>query len=147
VITELKVGDYIEKSELDTEQKYNDVVEVFGQRGFVFHELSEDRYKAFNDLLHVNNGWLCMRFSGIESPLLKRKLTYSDIMSLKKVDVDNCNIDKVVSDEDFKPYSPENYPAFETYTESMMKSAVDAMESLGYEYDEDKQQWFKREYL
>ena len=29
MITEIKVGDYIEKGELDTEQKYNDVVAVF----------------------------------------------------------------------------------------------------------------------
>ena len=99
MITELKVGDYIEKSELDTEQKYNDVVEVFKQWGFVFHKSSEYRYEAL-EYLYVNNGWLCMAFREYIGALLpKRKLTYNDIMSLKKVDVDNCNIDKVVGNE------------------------------------------------
>ena len=62
MITEIKVGDYIEKGELDTEQKYNDVVAVFEQWGFTFHQVSSDSYSDFGGdcLLHVNNGWLLL---------------------------------------------------------------------------------------
>lgn len=99
MIKEIKVGDYIEKSELDTEQKYNDVVEVFEQWGFTFHQVSNDRYSNFDGdcLLYVNNGWLLMDYQFSDNRWRKRKLTYDDIMSLKKVDVDNCNVDKLVS--------------------------------------------------
>ena len=102
-ITELKAGDYIEKSELDTEQKYNDVVEVFESFGFPRNGEYALTYRELTDhsreyaLLAVKCGMLVGINEGCEKT--KRKLTYNDIMSLKKVDVDNCNIDKVVGNE------------------------------------------------
>ena len=100
--------------------------------------------------------------------LPKRKLTYNDIMSLKKVDVDNCNIDKVVSRSRGGPVNSGPFMELEskwklkagfndpremfredTSCKEMVKAAKAslAMESLGYEYDEGRQQWFRREYL
>lgn len=52
MITELKIGDYIEKSELETEQKYNDVVEVFGQWGAFFNG------SAVSEYCHLEDGHL-----------------------------------------------------------------------------------------
>lgn len=81
MITEIKVGDYIEKSELDTEQKYNDVVEVFGQWGFkrcVFHNGFSDA--NVNPLVVCDDGY-CYTIDQ-----RKRRLTYNDIMSLKRAD-------------------------------------------------------------
>lgn len=97
MITEIKVGDYIEKSELDTEQKYNDVVEVFEQWGFTGYMTANDYVQTMNDAFQLifikdNRFMLCSHAAEIQ-----RKLTYNDIMSLKKVDVDNCNVDKLVS--------------------------------------------------
>lgn len=97
MITEIKVGDYIEKSELDTEQKYNDVVEVFEQWGLTGYMTVNDYLQTMNDgfqLIFVkdNRFMLCSHAAEIQ-----RKLTYNDIMQLKKVDVDNCNVDKLVS--------------------------------------------------
>jgi hypothetical protein len=98
MITEIKVGDYIEKSELDTEQKYNDVVEVFGQWGFK-RPLQCDYFsftgKAWNLICAFSNKSLIG--CNLNPADASRKLTYNEIMSLKKVDVDNCNVDKLVS--------------------------------------------------
>lgn len=93
MITEIKVGDYIEKSELDTEQKYNDVVGVFEQWGFTkyCHHSGFDSLNSNYPLSIYGSTYAKSRYG------LKRELTYNDIMSLKKVDVDNCNVDKLVS--------------------------------------------------
>ena len=181
MITELKIGDYIERSELDTEQKYNDVVEVFRQWGFEF----KDGAICGFDMLRVNSVMVLscnVVFICLDCEVMDRKLTYDQVMSLKKVDVDNCNIDKVVNPfeqmvrnkterdgESLKrAFDSGNMDAVkevskgdkivigpsETFREDanykeMVKStkASLAMESLGYEYDEDKQRWFRREYL
>lgn len=86
MITEIKVGDYIEKSELDTEQKYNDVVEVFGQWGASFRGSAVSEYSHFEDdnsLGFCKSGLFQLYSDNTDK---KRKLTYNDIMSLKKVD-------------------------------------------------------------
>ena len=96
MITEIKVGDYIEKSELDTEQKYNDVVEVFEQWGFEWGDGATENYRYLNDydcLVICKDGL----WQSSSDRYKKRKLTYNEIMQLKKVDVDNCNVDKLVS--------------------------------------------------
>ena len=96
MITEIKVGDYIEKSELDTEQKYNDVVEVFESFGIDCLD-----YKSFKDespslsLFVISDGYLDTCVETWKGKT--RKLTYDQVMQLKKVDVDNCNVDKLVS--------------------------------------------------
>lgn len=85
MITEIKVGDYIEKSELDTEQKYNDVVEVFESFGIDCLD-----YKSFKDespslsLFVISDGYLDTCVETWKGK--KRKLTYDDIMQLNKVD-------------------------------------------------------------
>lgn len=89
MITELKVGDYIEKSELDTEQKYNDVVEVFKQRGFNWGENAKSTHSEFiynaMFLTCCDIGlWLTKSETWNE-----RKLTYDQVMSLKEVDNSN----------------------------------------------------------
>ena len=94
MIKEIKVGDYIEKGELETEQKYNDVVEVFKQWGFNWGENAVKGYYKFksshsyaDNLGITEDGFYHLaEFSSSK----ERKLTYNDIMSLKKVDTDNC---------------------------------------------------------
>lgn len=148
MITDLKVGDYIEKSELDTEQKYNDVVGVFEQWGFSRdgeHSLSYCNFmnhERENALVASNLvDFDCMLMGcDLDDEETKRKLTYSQVMSLNKVDVDNCNIDKVVSDECFR-----EDPTIKEI--SKLSKAVLAMESLGHEWDEEKGQWFRKEYF
>ncbi len=79
MIDEIKIGDYIEKSELDTEQKYNDVVEVFEQWGFKAHK-NHSGFKIDNpNPLSVFEEGYCHSLH-----MEPRKLTYDQIMSLKK---------------------------------------------------------------
>jgi hypothetical protein len=104
-ITEIRIGDYIHKDELDTEEKYNDVVRVFERFGFgrlndtdqvagSTYYLKYTNLVAFGSLLLGDSGRQCTG----------RQLTYDQIMSLDKtehIDVDNCNVDKMVTGCDF----------------------------------------------
>jgi hypothetical protein len=86
-LNEIRIGDYIEKSELDTEQKYNDVVEVFGLFGFEF-EYKQNEYTSYEyifngdqvSLLISNGGYIrCLKLAD------GRKLTYNQIMAIGKL--------------------------------------------------------------
>jgi hypothetical protein len=75
----IKQGDYIEASELDTEQKYNDVVEALWLFGFENH-LTYGDLNLF-DCLFVN---LKGEISGCykENETLKRELAYQQIIAI-----------------------------------------------------------------
>ena len=81
----IQVGDFIPASELDTEQKYNEVVEVFGLFGFKrFDDASyADTIKAKTDssCLKVNPSGelICNWHKG------NRQLTYSQIIAIGKL--------------------------------------------------------------
>lgn len=83
-LNEIRIGDYIEKSELDTEQKYNDVVEVFGVFGFK----PTKAHKGYEELI---SSWLCLNvYSGVvtssnDSKYCKRKLTYNQVIAIGKL--------------------------------------------------------------
>lgn len=89
MINGIMAGDYIEKSELNTEQKYNDVVEVFKQWGFTGYKTVNDYCSAINDdfpLIYIKDNRFMLCYQNAE---IKRKLTYKQVMSLKKVDNSN----------------------------------------------------------
>ncbi len=76
----IKQGDYIEASELNTEHKYNDAVEVLELFGFK----PSRRHRGFNkanpnDLTVFNDGYC---YSLHETP---RKLTYQQLMEIGKL--------------------------------------------------------------
>lgn len=81
-LNEIRVGDYIEKSELDTEQKYNAVVKVFGLFGFKPNK----HHKGYTELIkwwsgvEVYNGELVSANSTDG-----RKLTYNQIIAIGKL--------------------------------------------------------------
>ena len=84
----LKQGDYIEASELDTEQKYDDAVEVF--KLFGFERVGEFCLGYTDFMAHPNESalicsdWLLMGISKCHSPC-KRKLTYPQLMAIGKL--------------------------------------------------------------
>ena len=93
----IKQGDYIAASELDTEQKYNNAVDVFGLLGFYrVGEFALD-YEQFMN--HPNEDSLVCSESllmGVNSThdYCKRKLTYPQIMAigeLKRLEVERNN--------------------------------------------------------
>lgn len=84
-LNEIKVGDYLPKSELDTEQKYNDVVEVFGLFGFNGFMTVNDYPAAMGDvfkLIYIKDTrfMMCNKHAN-----LKRKLSFSQIIAIGKL--------------------------------------------------------------
>jgi len=84
-LNEIRIGDYIEKSELDTEQKYNDVVDVFELFGF---KIADGAESCFIDLDTYGNLTIC--HDGIFATervkkWCKRKLTCNQIMAIGKL--------------------------------------------------------------
>ncbi|WMM36586.1 terminase ATPase subunit [Pseudoalteromonas phage PS_L5] len=96
----IKQGDYIEASELDTEQKYNDVVEVFGLFGFKPYlncNMSKSDFieqaSNYGEGLIVDDEFdLVIDYNGVDDISQKiRKLTYPQIMAigeLKRLEVE-----------------------------------------------------------
>lgn len=82
-LNEMRIGDYIEASELDTEQKYNDAVEVFELFGFEvvgsFGSLSLDCHTSMYASVR---GHFVAHNMGSE---VKRKITYSQLMAIGKL--------------------------------------------------------------
>lgn len=83
-LNEITIGDFIPASELDTEQKYNDVVEVFGLFGF--HNNSLTGYKGLSSGEYDN---LVIRGNGFSNVVInfdcKRQLTYNQLMAIGKL--------------------------------------------------------------
>lgn len=98
----IKQGDYIEASELNTEQEYQDAVKVFGLFGFEFQDCGVSSYGNLNngDSLVCCDDGLWQSSSDRWS---KRKLTYNQLMAiggLKRLEVerDNVNPTKIYKD-------------------------------------------------
>lgn len=83
-LNEIRQGDYLEASELDTEQKYNDALEVFELFGAKwglescteFSDLDEDNILIWSSTLNQGASWHVQR---------KRKITYSQLMAIGKL--------------------------------------------------------------
>ena len=79
-LTTIKQGDYIEASELDTEQKYNDAVEVFGLFGFECKTSFESvEYKGHMIAGERNRMYSCRSH---QIKVSARKLTCSQLMAI-----------------------------------------------------------------
>ena len=82
-LNEPRQGDYIPKSELDTEQKYNDAVEVFGLFGFPrwedcsFYECKSEILLVDSDRDLTGKDDLCDE--------CQRKITYVQLMAIGKL--------------------------------------------------------------
>ena len=83
-LNEPRQGDYIPKSELDTEQKYNDAVEVFGLFGISVHGKGFNYLKPANTLLVIDSDWEFIGTSEDDSEL-ERKITYNQLMAIGKL--------------------------------------------------------------
>lgn len=93
-LNEMRIGDYIEASELDTEQKYNDAVEVFGLFGFepyLNYDMSKRDFikQALNygeGLIADDELDLVIDYNGVDDISQKiRKLTYPQLMAIGKL--------------------------------------------------------------
>lgn len=154
-LNEILKGDYIESSELDTEQKYNNAVEVFGLFGAKWglesctelSDLDEGDILIWSSTLDQGASWHIQR---------KRKLTYPQLMAIGKlkramiereraVMVDKIKAPKPVTKADACnelgvpiPFKPKR---------NKSKQAYDILKALDYEYDLVKQRWYKKAYI
>jgi len=103
-LNEPRQGDYIPKSELDTEQKYNDAVGELGLFGFVFCGSSISEYSKLNkhDFITCCDDGLWQTSSDRWN---KRPLTYNQLMAIGKLKRLMNERDKVNTSE--KPNSSE----------------------------------------
>ena len=109
-LNEMRQGDYIEASELDTEQGYNDAVEVFGLFGFRWGDGALSRYSSssVNDALTCCDDGLWQ--TAKEYGKNKRKLTYPQLMAigeLKRLEVERSSpkIARQFSDEYYETHN------------------------------------------
>ena len=106
----IKQGDYIEESELDTEQKYNAAVEVFGLFGFEFGLDATDTYSDFIKNAGAIKGYELNYLSVCDDGLFhtdethaKRKVTYNQLMAigeLKRLEIKRDNKPQLGKNED-----------------------------------------------
>lgn len=84
-LNEIKVGDFIPASELDTEKKYNEVVEVLGLFGFDGFEKSAKRaLRPANKVFMADSGDTFVGCA-VDDEDLTRKLTYQQIIAIGKL--------------------------------------------------------------
>lgn len=155
----IKQGDYIEASELDTEQKYNDAVEVFGLFGFkdvLSYRENVDNHAYDALILDGDGGVDSVTGRPATSRYCKRKITYPQLMAIGKlkramieremaVMVDKITAAKPVTKVDACnelgvpiPFKPKR---------NKSKQAYDILKALDYEYDLVKQRWYKKEWV
>lgn len=160
-INKITTGDYIPASELETEQKYNEVVEVFGLFGFKRFDNASyaDTIKSKTDssCLKVNPSGelICNWHKG------KRKLTYHQVIAigkLKRMMLSKIGAESIDSrppknlDDDNSDIANDAMAAYRRNIDSedeigfiavKHESAVTAMEKLSYKYCENEKQWYK----
>ena len=90
-LNEMRIGDYIEASELDTEQKYNDAVEVFELFGFSpYLDCDMDKSEFIKQALNYGEGLiaddeldLVIDYNEVNDISQKiRKITYPQLMAI-----------------------------------------------------------------
>lgn len=157
-------GDYIEASELDTEDKYNRDIEVFGLFGF---DVSGD-FEWFKDESCRYNLFFIDECKDLDSCVktygkLKRKLTFNQLMAIGELkrlmnerdsikrQSEYCRCTQVeVGNIKAKPsrsVSKVNRDIERNQPKNKSKQAYAILESLGYGYDLVEQKWFRKEWV
>lgn len=129
-LNEIRTGDYIEASELDTEQKYNDAVEVFGLFGHL--KSSGLIYDYVIDLGGAIIDDATTIFAETPTyPAIERKITYPQLMAIGKLKRAMIEREKstpkiapdLAPDVEFKSdWSDEHYNHFYQLTEEDIKA-------------------------
>ncbi len=136
----IKQGDYIPKSELDTEDKYNRAVEVFGLLGF---EL------GFNIDYISANSYPCMFVTHREgigfcdkgSEFLRREITFNQLIAIGELKslMNERDYSKRVADLGCYDVNSTN--------KNKSQKAYEILESLDYEFDSGKGRRYRKEWV
>jgi len=165
-LNEPRIGDYLEASELDTEQKYNDSVEVFGLFGFDRrgnYQQYKESIDTWADFLVLGND---KRVSASREDGRNRFLTYKQLMAIGKLKkmlnkgedtlsvhfigldkaIHSCDFDKIVFHSDkILEFSPNPTDGEKVSTKA--SKAYNLLKSMDIYYDEDLKLWYKKEFL
>lgn len=155
-LNEMREGDYIKASELDTEQKHNDAVEVFELFGFKWGNGALSRYSSstVHDALTCCDDGLWQ--TAVKYRKNKRKLTYPQLMAIGELKRAMIEREKAVMVDKIKAPKPVTkagacnelgVPIPFKPKRSKSKQAYAILKSLDYEYDLVKQQWYKKAYI
>jgi len=127
-LNEPRQGDYIPKSELDTEQKYNDAVGELGLFGFVFCGSSISEYSKLNkhDFITCCDDGLWQTSSDRWN---KRPLTYNQLMAIGKLKRLTNERDRVNTSE--KPNSCDKLKLATQY----LNECIKVQKQRGEKYD------------
>ena len=158
-LNEIQEGDYIKACELDTEQKYNDAVAVFGLFGYkdgLSYSENVNKYKY--DALFITDIEIDSVTGEVSTKeCCKRKITYTQLVAIGKLKL--AMIEREISAGDHNVDSPDNTAEFDTIVSGELVDTVSAgrrnksnqayeiLKSLDYEYDLVKQQWYKKQYV
>ena len=116
-LNDLKIGDYISKSELDTEDKYNKAVEVFGLFGFKPNSCFASYSDMHCDFAILIEDGVLYQESEIH-PSCNIKITYNQLMAIGELKRLMCESEI----DDIKCYQ-ENFSHF--YTKAKERSNLD----------------------
>ena len=139
-LNEPREGWHIPKSELDTEEKYNKAVEVFGLFGFE-SQTSFGGLKIYDYLLAEKAGNL---YSCVMIDECKTKCAFDQLMAIGELK--RKMLEREKSAPEITPdLTPDLTP--DNRRRNKSKQAYYILNGLDYEYDLIKQQWFKKQYI
>ena len=128
-LNEPRIGDYIPKSELDTEQKYNDAVGELGLFGFVAtHYCRSVNFHDENSEVIFLGGGMVNGGKFVDEQC-KRKITYNQLMAIGKLKRLMDERDKVNTSE--KPNSCDKPKLATQY----LNECIDVQKQRGEQYD------------
>lgn len=147
----IKQGDYIEASELDTEQKYNDAVEVLGLFGFL-SEYNISNMVDYGGLLVDDPVYFFP--ATIACSDIKRKLTYNQLMAIGELkrkmnerEYQEAELMPFGENIDLEMSGANHSELPKSSKKPKSKEAYRILESQGIEWDNVEGKWFKKEWL
>mgnify|MGYP003121918715 CR=1 FL=1 len=146
-LNEPREGWYIPKSELDTEEKYNKAVEVFGLFNYIRkagHMQTKESFDNWGEFITLEDGEAYVSDSIKKSHLKKIKCTFDQLMTIGELKLKMLEREKSAPEitPDLTPdLTPDNR------RRNKSKQAYYILNGLDYEYDLIKQQWFKKHYI
>lgn len=149
-LNNIKQGDYIPKSELDTVDKYNRAVEALGLFGYTF------KVGAVSEYSNLGNDESLTCCDDVDDGLWQtstdrwneRKITLNQLMAIGELKRLMNNRETVCG----KPKSEfveatKRVNELESSNDSKSQQAYEILESLDYEFDSRKGRWYRKEWV
>ncbi len=147
-LNNIEQGDYIPKSELDTVDKYNLAVEVFGLFGFGDSKVNYNTLALYDFCYIAKNGHVGGCTERHLLSISHRKLTYNQLMAigeLKRLMNGRETICGKPKSEFVEAIKRVN--ELESSNDGKSLQAYEILKSLDYEFDSEKGRWYRKEWV